>query len=183
MNEDRSADEKDSADARAFREAVRDVKPLAQTAAPAGLAKRRRRVRAPRSRIEGGILELPIDAPIESANVAPEERLAFRRPGVRDQIVRRLRRGGIPIEDELDLHGLSQANAARLLGEFIGASREAGHRCVRIIHGKGHRSGERGPILKSAVNDWLRRRQEVMAFTSARGIDGGSGALYVLLRA
>ena len=54
---------------------------------------------------------------------------------------------------------------------------------MRIIHGKGYRSGARGPILKSAVNDWLRRDMDVMAFVSARPIDGGTGAVYVLLRA
>jgi DNA-nicking Smr family endonuclease len=54
---------------------------------------------------------------------------------------------------------------------------------VRIIHGKGYRSGARGPVLKNAVNLWLRRHLDVMAFASARAIDGGTGAVYVLLRA
>jgi DNA-nicking Smr family endonuclease len=54
---------------------------------------------------------------------------------------------------------------------------------VRIIHGKGYRSGARGPVLKTAVDSWLRRHTDVMAFTSARPIDGGTGAVYVLLRA
>jgi DNA-nicking Smr family endonuclease len=54
---------------------------------------------------------------------------------------------------------------------------------VRVIHGKGHRSGARGPVLKTAVNLWLRRHMDVMAFVSARAIDGGGGAVYVLLRA
>ncbi len=54
---------------------------------------------------------------------------------------------------------------------------------MRIIHGKGYRSGARGPLLKIAVNLWLRRHPDVMAFTSARPIDGGTGAVYVLLRA
>jgi len=51
------------------------------------------------------------------------------------------------------------------------------------VHGKGYRSGARGPILKVAVDTWLRRHPDVMAFTSARPIDGGTGAVYVLLRA
>jgi DNA-nicking Smr family endonuclease len=54
---------------------------------------------------------------------------------------------------------------------------------VRIIHGKGYRSGARGPVLKTAVNLWLRHHHDVIAFVSARTIDGGTGALYVLLRA
>jgi len=109
--------------------------------------------------------------------------LSFQRPGVRSQVLRRLRRGLIPVEDELDLHGLNQAAARDHLAEFIAANRQAGHRCVRVIHGKGYRSGARGPILKIAVDSWLRRHGDVMAFTSARAIDGGTGAVYVLLRA
>jgi DNA-nicking Smr family endonuclease len=51
-----------------------------------------------------------------------------------------------------------------------------------VVHGKGYRSGARGPILKSAVSLWLRRHMDVLAFTSAKAIDGGTGAVYVLLR-
>jgi DNA-nicking Smr family endonuclease len=108
--------------------------------------------------------------------------LSFHRAGVRVQVMRRLRRGLYPIEDELDLHGLNQTAARDSLADFIARSRDAGRRCIRIIHGKGYRSGARGPVLKTAVDLWLRRHMDVMAFTSARPIDGGSGALYVLLR-
>lgn len=108
--------------------------------------------------------------------------LAFQRAGVRDQVLRRLRRGLIPSEDELDLHGLTQTEARDRLAEFITHSRDAGRRCVRVVHGKGYRSGVRGPVLKTAVNLWLRRHLDVMAFSSARAIDGGTGAVYVLLR-
>jgi DNA-nicking Smr family endonuclease len=109
--------------------------------------------------------------------------LNFQRGGVRDQVMRRLRRGLYPTEAELDLHGLTQTAARDRLADFIARSREMGRRCVRIVHGKGYRSGARGPILKSAVNLWLRRHMDVMAFTSAKAIDGGTGAVYVLLRA
>ena len=121
--------------------------------------------------------------------IAPEDAvgggdpLSFRRPGVRDQEMRKLRRGLYPVEDELDLHGLNQAAARDSLSDFLEINRDAGRRCVRIVHGKGYRSGARGPILKIAVNAWLRRHSDVMAFTSARAIDGGTGAVYVLLRA
>jgi DNA-nicking Smr family endonuclease len=97
--------------------------------------------------------------------------------------MRRLRRGLFPIDDELDLHGLSQAAARNHLADFLARSRDGGCRCVRIIHGKGYRSGARGPVLKAAVNLWLRRHLDVLAFVSARAIDGGAGAVYVLLRA
>jgi DNA-nicking Smr family endonuclease len=115
--------------------------------------------------------------------VSAEESLSYRRAGVRDQTLRKLRRGLVPVEDELDLHGLNQARAREMLADFIALSRAERRRCVRIIHGKGTRSGARGAVLKSAVNEWLRRHFDVMAFTSAKAIDGGTGAVYVLLRA
>lgn len=164
-----------------FRAAMRDVRPLAQTAVrvtPIKAKPARRRPAAEAAHRQD------IDAmPLVTANVQGEERLAYRKPGVRDQVARRLRRGLYPIEGDLDLHGLSQAHARMLLADFIASSHAQGRRCVRVIHGKGMRSGERGAVLKSAVNEWLRRHFDVMAFTSARPLDGGAGALYVLLRA
>jgi DNA-nicking Smr family endonuclease len=186
-----------SDDAQAFRAAVRDVKPLAQTPAPEGLVKTRPRARsgkaAPaRDRLDELMPLLPVP-PIEPRDglsggpqaagaIGSADALSFQRAGVRTQVVRRLRRGLIPVEGELDLHGLSQAAARDQLAEFLAYSRNSGRRCVRIIHGKGYRSGARGPVLKMAVDLWLRRHLDVMAFTSARAIDGGTGAVYVLLR-
>ena len=121
--------------------------------------------------------DVPVDGALGGAT------LSFQRAGARTQVVRRLRRGLIPIEDELDLHGLTQSAARDRLAEFLQNTRAEGRRCVRIIHGKGYRSGARGPVLKIAVDSWLRRHLDVMAFTSARAIDGGTGAVYVLLRA
>jgi DNA-nicking Smr family endonuclease len=200
MVKQRPTDSTDDADATddalTFRAAVRDVKPLAQTATPKGLdtprASVRRRPKAS-AQATGELAEtMPLIAapsvsdtggsPAEDA-IAGADALSFQRPGVRTQVLRRLRRGLYPIEDELDLHGLNQAAARDSLAEFITLNRDAGRRCVRIIHGKGYRSGARGPILKIAVNSWLRRHSDVLAFTSARAIDGGTGAVYVLLRA
>ena len=96
-------------------------------------------------------------------------------------MLRRLRRGEYAIRDELDLHGMTQDEARAALGAFLAEAVSQGQRCVRIIHGKGLGSGHRGPVLKSAVNRWLRRHGDVVAFSSARRNDGGTGALYVLL--
>jgi DNA-nicking Smr family endonuclease len=117
------------------------------------------------------------------SEVSVEGALAFQRAGVRTQVMRKLRRGLYPVDDELDLHGVTQAAAREQLARFIASSRDAGRRCVRVVHGKGYRSGARGPILKTAVDLWLRRHLDVMAFCSAKAIDGGTGAVYVLLRA
>lgn len=190
---DRVAADDATAEAQRFRAAVRDVTPLTQTPPPAGLAKPKPHAR-PR-RISASAKEnldeamplvgaLPADQTTSMAEVVTSDgALSFQRGGVRIQVMRRLRRGLYPIEDELDLHGLDQTAAREQLADFITRSRDRGCRCVRIIHGKGYRSGSRGPILKTAVNLWLRRHMDVMAFVSARAIDGGAGAVYVLLRA
>jgi DNA-nicking Smr family endonuclease len=185
MPKQRPADRPDSAeaaaDAQAFRAAVRDVTPLQHT--PSALAA------APKKRVRRRAAPAVVDTldetmPLVAADATTADgALSFQRGGVRLQVVRRLRRGLYPIDDELDLHGLTQSAAREHLAQFIVRSRDAGCRCVRIIHGKGYRSGARGPVLKTAVNQWLRRHLDVMAFVSARAIDGGAGALYVLLRA
>ena len=173
----------ESDEVEAFRAAVRDVKPLkAAPRAPRQPPKKRTAKPATGPAAldlneSMPLIATPGDAPETAAAV-----LAFHRGGVRDQVMRKLRRGLFPVEDELDLHGCTQAAARMLLADFLAASRDAGHRCVRVIHGKGYRSGGRGPVLKVAVDLWLRRHFDVMAFASAKAIDGGTGALYVLLR-
>lgn len=173
----------DADDARVFRAAVRDVTPLPSLAQPPAAPRRRSRPRLPPA-VEAESLGEADLAGDDSGLAAPggADALSFSRPGVRQQTLRQLRRGRYPVEDELDLHGLSQSAARDQLAEFISSSRRAGRRCVRVIHGKGYRSGSRGPVLKVAVNTWLKRHPEVLAFTSARAIDGGTGAVYVLLR-
>jgi DNA-nicking Smr family endonuclease len=170
-----------STDVEAFRAAVRDVTPLTQTPAAEGLAKPK-----PRARLRNATAPpsdgLPDAGTGAAESVTGDEALSFQRAGVRTQVMRRLRRGLYPIDDELDLHGLSQSAARNELADFITRSRDRGCRCVRIIHGKGYRSGARGPVLKAAVNLWLRLHLDVRAFVSARAIDGGTGAMYVLLR-
>ena len=178
------ADHDDATDAAAFRNAMRDVKPLPardsrQAAAARSGAPRAKRRRDAAENIDQTMPLIATATEAESAGAV----LSFQRSGIREQVMRRLRRGLYPSEDELDLHGLNQAAARDRLAEFLVHSRDAGRRCVRIVHGKGYRSGARGPVLKAAVNLWLRRHLDVVAFTSARAIDGGTGAVYVLLRA
>ena len=110
------------------------------------------------------------------------EEISYRRPGVPERTFRRLRRGRFSIEDETDLHGLTAAQARTMLRTFIVESADRGLGCVRVIHGKGLRSGPRGPVLRSHVQRWLAQWDEVLAYVSARARDGGSGAVYVLIR-
>ena len=109
--------------------------------------------------------------------------LVWQRPGLQNTVFRRLRRGAYRIEAELDLHGLRSETAALEVQRFLAECQKRDHRCVRIIHGKGLRSPNSGPVLKARVGGWLRKRDDVLAYVSARPADGGTGAIYVLLRA
>ncbi len=111
------------------------------------------------------------------------EELVYLRNGLSPQTIKKLRRGHWVLQDELDLHGSTSAQARPLLVEFLNACMRIDVRCVRIIHGKGLRSKNREPVLKTKVANWLIQRDEVLAFCQARQVDGGSGAVVVLLKA
>lgn len=110
-----------------------------------------------------------------------DETLSFRRDGIGIEVVRKLRRGHWSLQAQLDLHGLRRDAAREALGLFIHDSARRGLRCVRVIHGKGHGSPGREPVLKGRVRRWLVQKNEVLAFVQARASDGGAGALMVLL--
>ena len=96
-------------------------------------------------------------------------------------MIRQLRRGHFRVDRELDLHGFTVSGAHATLSAFLASALAMDARCVRVIHGKGRRSGPRGPVLKNMVSKVLRKSAAVVAFASARPADGGTGALYVLL--
>lgn len=110
------------------------------------------------------------------------EDASFVRPGLSRQTLRRLRRGEWHIQAELDLHGMTKIEAKHELAEFLHECKRRGGRCVRIIHGKGLRSPNKEPVLKHHVRHWLTQRDEVLAYVSARPVDGGGGAVVVLLK-
>lgn len=111
------------------------------------------------------------------------ETLHYRADGVQDGVWRKLRRGAFRVRADLDLHGLNRELAYREVATFLGECQTRDVRCVRIIHGKGNGSPNTGPVIKTLLDSWLRRRRDVLAFCSARPHDGGTGAVYVLLRA
>lgn len=110
------------------------------------------------------------------------ESLFYARPGFQLKQQRKLRRGEFRVEDEVDLHGLTVAEARQVLTDFLQHCHDQNLRCVRIVHGKGMRSSNKGPVLKQMVNKWLPLRDDILAFCSALPRDGGTGAVYVLLR-
>ena len=167
-------------DQRAFREAMQGVRPLPAPDAVARPPQPRNDTRLARTAEHAALPESPLP-PADPAVLDPGAELVFRRPGVRDEVLRRLRRGQYAVAAEIDLHGLGRHAAHEALRQFIGESTALGHGCVRVIHGKGRRSGPHGPILKHVVDHWLRRMDEVVAFASPRPMDGGTGAVHVLL--
>ena len=164
----------------AFREAVRDVRPLPVREAPPRPPPPPPRAAFARLDEQQVLQDSLVLGPGELL-VETGEELLFRRAHLTDGLLRRLRRGEFAVEGELDLHGLNSLQARESLRIFIRDALRHRCHCVRVIHGKGKRSGPRGPVLKHAVNVWLRHFDQVLAFASARGMDGGTGAIYVLL--
>ncbi len=110
------------------------------------------------------------------------EHLSFAQPGIQRSVLKKLKNGHYAIQSEIDLHGLTVSEARIELGTFLREAQTRRHLCIRVIHGKGRARAEQAPRLKPAVNQWLQRNRQVLAFCSARQSDGGTGAVYVLLR-
>jgi DNA-nicking Smr family endonuclease len=106
-------------------------------------------------------------------------------PGVDARLLRSLRRGDFILQGELDLHGMTQVRAQEAVDRFLAESHRARKRCVLIVHGRGLNSPAQVPVLKEWLRGWLGQKRigkTVLAFSSARPQDGGTGAVYVLLR-
>ena len=179
----RSAPLKPSEEERAlFREAVAGARPLARDKVhhepppPAAIPRQRELDEA------AALAETLESAPLELLLEGGEE-ASFLRSGLPRSVLKDLRRGRWVVQDQFDLHGATRDEARLLLAEFLAGSLRRGQRCVRIIHGKGHGSPGREPVLKGLVRNWLAQRAEVLAYCQARAAEGGAGAVLVLLRA
>ena len=121
-------------------------------------------------------------AATEFEKVGLEDSLSFIAPGLQNNVLKKLRRGFFGLDAEIDLHGLTSPAAKQQLLHFLHDCIDAGCRCVHIVHGKGYRSADNHPVLKNNLNHWLRQHPDVQAFCSAPPKDGGTGAVFVLLR-
>jgi DNA-nicking Smr family endonuclease len=121
--------------------------------------------------------EIPVESGLESG-----DELVYLRPGLSKQVLRKLRRGQWVVQDDIDLHGMRSDPARALLVDFLNQALRKGHRCVRVVHGKGYRSPNREPVLKKKLAHWLRQRDEVLAYCQAPPADGGGGATVILLK-
>ena len=175
-----------------FREAMRDVAPMPASnrvepfriPPPPVPAKRREDEQAvleELARLTFRGCEAP--AAIQQDEIEIEDDASFLRPGLPRDILRKLRRTHWVIQDDLDLHGMSGDEAALATAAFLAECKRRGLRCVRIVHGKGLRSVGREPVLKRRIRRLLTRRDEVLAFVEPRAVQGGGGAVVVLLDA
>ena len=114
--------------------------------------------------------------------VHAEDELLFANPGVQLRLLKRLKQGHLPWQEGLDLHGYTVEQARNQLSRFIFEARKNDARCVLVVHGKANSQSGQSALLKSYVNEWLKRLNGVLAFCSAQAKDGGAGALYVLLK-
>jgi len=171
-------------DAALFRQAVGDARPLPvpgkvhiEPPRPAPIP--RQHLADERAALEES---LHAPAPLELRLEGGDE-LAFLRTGLPRTVLRDLRRGRWVVQDQFDLHGATREEARELLAGFLAEALRRRLRCVRVIHGKGLRSPGREPVLKHLVRTWLAHRLEVLAYCQARAMEGGAGAVIVLLRA
>ncbi len=164
-----------------FLEAVSDVEPLRHDKATHNTPKP---PAIPTKTIEDEqqVLKDMLSDDFEPLDIQPGDILSYCRPGVQKRVFRKLRKGDYRISDELDLHGLNVKQAKELLLLYLQQVKQLESCCVRIIHGKGHRSSNKGPVLKRKVDHWLQCHGRVLAYHSAQPCDGGTGAVYVLLK-
>ena len=163
-----------------FREAMSGVAPLSHDKAyhEAPRSKTARK----KSEQEPLIIIDPLSDELEVKEVNSADILSFCEAGIQKSVFRKLRSGHYRISDELDLHGTTLKQAKKILVYYLQEAIQFEGCCVRIIHGKGHRSGNNKPALKTHVNHWLSEHERVLAFHSTKPKDGGTGAVYVLLR-
>jgi DNA-nicking Smr family endonuclease len=120
--------------------------------------------------------------PVDLRDAVVDDVLFFSRAGIQQKALKKLRRGELPIEEELDLHGYTVNEAKIAIQDFLFECKRQHIRYIRIIHGKGYRSDQKIPVLKTHVAYWLPQLKDVLAYSSAQAKDGGTGAIYVILK-
>ena len=174
-------DETSAADQSLFREAVGDLRRMTPVAElPRGTPP------LPNARMsqadERAVIDELLTHPLDASSSEMGDPLRYLKHGLPARLLKQLGRGEFSVRDEFDLHALRSGEALSALARFLDECIREDRLCVRIIHGKGLRSGDRGPVIKGLVDRALRRRGDVLAYRSAASSDGGSGAVIVLLR-
>jgi len=168
-------------DIRLFREAIGPVRELKAVTQPPPAPRpepRAHMFEADEAAVPGELLEQVFDPAVMEIG----EELSYLREGYPPRLLRQLKRGQFSVQDEMDLHQMNVAAAQASIADFLADAHRRGLRCLRIVHGKGLRSKAAGPVLKVLTDRLLRRRDDVVAFASARPAQGGTGAVIVLLK-
>ena len=171
----------DDQDSRLFREAIGDVRQLDHVEPSPAAPKPKphpHMLEADEAAVPGELLQMAFDPAILEVG----EELSYLRDGYSPKLLRQLKRGQFSVQDDIDLHQMNAAAAQATIVTFLAEAKHGGLRCVRIVHGKGLRSKAAGPVLKNLTDRMLRRRDDVIAFASARPAQGGTGAVVVLLK-
>ena len=179
--DDRQSPDSESNEEGLFRDAVRGTRRLERNYVEPPARRVPARARFSRQD-EAEVLVESLASPSDEIEGDSGDSLSFHRDGVGGRTFRKLKRGKFSVQDEIDLHGLTVAEARECLRLFLESALGREHTCVRVVHGKGRGSGHGGPILKRKVDVWLRQWDVVLAFCSAQPADGGTGAVYVLLK-
>ena len=171
-----------------FRDAMGKVKPIVKANKADILSNPPRRSIASKMMVDEAMAK-PVSNPAgRFAYLDPDDMvtgdavLAFKRDGVNNRTWQRLKRGRVAIDARLDLHRLQLEEAAERTERFIAQCTAAHFKTACVIHGKGYRSPNQTPLLKNLINLFLREHPAILAFHSARPRDGGTGAIYILLR-
>ncbi len=173
----------DPDDAELFRASIGRVRelPVAADVAPTASKPPPRAVQFERD--EAAVRDELLDNAFDPGLIEVGDEIHFLKDGHPSRVLKRLRRGYYSIRSEIDLHQMSASVARSAVNGFLDEARRNHELCVRIVHGKGLRSSSRGPVLKKLVDQMLRRRGDVIAFSSALPAQGGTGAVLVLLAA
>jgi len=168
-------------DSQLFRDSVGEVKPVHHDRVTPP-----RRAPSPRPKFreqdEAEVLRDLLSDQFEPVDMETGEELVFVRAGLQQRTLKKLRRGQFVVGAELDLHGMTAAVAREAVAGFLHDCKRRRVQCARIVHGKGRGSRHRAPVLKQKIGPWLQQRDAVLAYCSARNCDGGTGAIYVLLK-
>lgn len=169
-----------------FKQAVKDARPLPESLKHARLHHAPAKPKPiPKQFIldeQQALADSLSDHYIPTHELETGEELLYLREGHAPDILSKLRRGHWVVQAAIDLHGLISDEARLYVASFLNDCKKRGLRCVRIVHGKGLGSRNKEPVLKHKLRNWLVQRDEVIAYAQARKIDGGSGAVIVLLK-
>jgi DNA-nicking Smr family endonuclease len=170
-------------DAGLFRRLIGSVRPLthAVDAVPVATPPAPRALQFERD--EAAVRSELLDNHFDPGVIEVGDEIHYLKSGQPGRLLKRLRRGQFSVRAELDLHQMTAAVAREAIRGFLDDAIRHGELCVRIVHGKGLGSAARGPVLKGLTEQMLRRRADVVAFSSALPAQGGTGAVLVLLAA